>query len=218
MHIPPELAERLKTIEGRLYTLSLDPGYRVYGERTVMLNGEEWREWSLSRSKPAAYLALGGKSFPLRREDRVLYLGAASGTTASHFSDILDRGTIYCVEISQRPFRNLVSLCNRRGNMVPILGDASHPATLRFAVDKVDFIYQDVAQKGQARIFTDNMMAFNANRGVLVVKARSEDVTAAPIQIFKKTVKELEGEGMDILECIPLEPYERDHAILVVKN
>jgi len=201
---------------GRPYTLSIDPGHKVYGEKLMMRGGKEWREWSVSRSKPAAYLAAGGSSFPLRRDNSLLYLGAASGTTASHFSDILDQGAVHCLEFSPRSFRDLVRVCGRRGNMIPIMGDATRPESFAFAVGDVDIVYQDVAQKGQATILADNMDAFNADLGMLAVKARSEDVTALPRDVFIAARDLLKSRGFKVMECRPLDPHEKDHAIMVV--
>lgn len=203
---------------GRIHTLSLDPGRRVYGERLLDIGGQEWREWSMNRSKPAAYLALGGGFLPLRPDSRMLYLGAASGTTASHFSDLLPEGAVFCLEFSPRTFRDLVRVCERRSNMMPILGDAASPSGFSFAVERVDMVYQDVAQKGQAGMLADNMDAFGADWGMLAVKARSEDVTASPQRVFQDACSKLEARGFKVRECLSLEPFEKDHAMVVVQR
>jgi len=87
---------------GRLFTRNMVPRTSVYGERLVSEGGVEYREWVHTRSKLAAYLMLDGDAFPLSEDSSVLYLGAASGTTASHISDIVRSGTVYCVEFSPR--------------------------------------------------------------------------------------------------------------------
>ncbi len=216
MRVTDGLEERLAERDGRILTRSLDPGSKVYGERLHSRNGAEWREWSLQRSKPAAFMARGGE-LPLRRDDRLLYLGAASGTTASHFSDLLDRGTVYCVEVSPRSFRDLVTVCGRRRNMLPVMGDAGRPQDLAFAVEGASVVYQDVAQKGQASMLAENMRAFGAERGMLALKSRSEDVTAAPAKILERAVAKLESEGLSVVDVRMLEPYEKDHAMVVVR-
>ena len=147
------------TDRGRLYTASLCPGRRIYGERLYTVSGTEYREWDPRRSKLAAYLTVGGKRFPFRRDSRVLYLGASSGTTPSHVADICPDGKVYCVEFAQRMFRELVGTCGTRPNMMPILGDATRPEEYSMFADGVDVVYQDVAQKMQAKILCDNMDA-----------------------------------------------------------
>jgi len=212
------VSERLIFVRGKPYTMSAEPGNRVYGERLMHLSGEEYREWSPNRSKLSAYLCLGGKCFPFTEENNVLYLGAASGTTASHISDIAIRSKIYCVEFSQRTFRDLVVNCENRKNMMPILGDATKPETYRFAVDDVSIVYQDVAQKGQADILADNMECFSARYGMVSIKARSEDVTSPPEKIFERSCRRLEERGMKILDVRSLEPYENSHSMIVVER
>jgi len=209
--------DTVRCVDGRPFTLSADPGKRVYGERLVDIEGREYREWSPNRSKLSAYLCLGGRCFPFTGSDNVLYLGAASGTTASHLSDIVVNGKIYCIEISQRSFRDLVALCERRKNMMPILGDAAVPEGYGFAVDNVSVVYQDVAQKGQADMLADNMGYFSARYGMVSIKARSEDVTASPEKIFEKARERLIERGMKILDMRSLEPFEKAHAMIAVE-
>ena len=58
----------------------------VYGERIL----EGYRLWDPFRSKLAALLLKGRSTRPvLARDAKVLYLGAATGTTVSHVSDIV---------------------------------------------------------------------------------------------------------------------------------
>lgn len=201
-----------------LYTISRNPGVRVYGERLVTVNGTEYREWMPTRSKLAAYLACGGKTFPFRKDSNVLYLGAASGTTSSHVSDVVCEGKVYCVEFAPRTFRDLVKTAEGRDNMLPILGDATKPDEYGFLVDNVDIVYADVAQKRQADILADNMERYCARFGFVSIKARSEDVTARPEEIFEQSKKRLIERGCRILEIVGLEPYEKSHAMIVVEK
>jgi fibrillarin-like pre-rRNA processing protein len=198
-------------------TLSADPGGRVYGERLVNVFGKEYRDWSPNRSKLSAYLCLGGSFFPFSEGTDVLYLGAASGTTASHISDIVFPGKVYCLEFSPRTFRDLVRSCSPRKNMIPILGDASVPEKYRFAIEHVDVVYQDVAQKGQADMLADNMEMFSSRYGMVAVKARSEDVTSPPERIFNAACARLTERNMKIIEKLPLERYEKAHAMIAVE-
>jgi fibrillarin-like pre-rRNA processing protein len=209
--------ERLIFIGGKPATLSADPGRKVYGERSFDIDGKEYREWVPSRSKLSAYLCSGGSFLPFVVDTNVLYLGAASGTTASHISDIVPDGKVYCVEISQRSFRDLVLACGTRKNMIPLLGDATRPDGYAFATENVGVVYQDVAQKGQADIFADNMEYFSARYGMLSVKARSEDVTSDPERIFGKVCDRLERRGLRIIEKVSLERYEKAHMMVVAE-
>ena len=201
-----------------LYTVSRCPGVRVYGERLVNADGTEYREWNPARSKLSAYLMCGGKTFPFEKDSKVLYLGAASGTTSSHVSDICHDGKVFCVEFSPRSFRDLVKTTERRDNMIPILGDATRPEEYRFVVENVDIVYADVAQKNQADILADNMEMYCARYGMVSIKARSEDVTADPQRIFDASAERLRLRGCRVLEVVGLEPYEKAHAMIVVEK
>ena len=203
---------------GRLYTKSCDPGKRVYSERLVNVSGSEYREWNPSRSKLAAYLSTGGMAYPLKKDSKVLYLGAANGTTVSHVSDIAYEGTIYAVEFSPRSFRDLVRMSETRKNVNPILADATNPSEYSFAVDKVDVVYSDVAQKNQADILADNMDMYGARFGMLCIKARSEDVAAIPEVVFEQSKRRLQERGLKVHEIRSLEPYEKDHVMIVAER
>lgn len=216
--------ERLEAMEGvfserkNIYTVSHNPGVRVYGERLINIHGTEYREWMPNRSKLAAYISCGGRTFPFKKDSKVLYLGAASGTTSSHVSDIVSEGVVYCVEFAPRSFRDLVNTAKGRDNMMPILGDATKPEEYSFAVSGVDIVYEDVAQKRQADILVDNMERFNARYGMVSIKARSEDVTANPKDVFEASAKRLKERGCKVLEIVNLSPYEKDHAMIVVEK
>jgi len=215
---PAGISDLVFTERRNLYTVSGDPGNRVYGERLLGIKGKEYREWNPRRSKLSAYIMCGGKSFPFRSDSRVLYLGAASGTTASHVSDIVSDGKVYCVEFAPRSFRDLIKVADTRDNMIPILGDATRPDDYSFAVDDVDIVYEDVAQKRQADILVDNMERYGARYGMVSVKARSEDVTADPGDIFRTAIARLRERGCRILDSVILEPYEKDHMMIAVEK
>jgi fibrillarin-like pre-rRNA processing protein len=190
----------------------------VYGEKLVTYDDVQYREWVPTRSKLAAYIRSGGRSFPFQAGTNVLYLGAASGTTASHIADIVAPGAVFCVEISPRSFRDLVPVCESRPNMVPFLADATRPQEYSFAVSGVDVVYQDIAQKGQAQIFIRNYEAFGAKSGLLVIKSRSEDVTQDPQRIYEESRRKLLSAGLKVLEVVRLDPMEKDHAMIAVSR
>ena len=107
-----------------LYTRNLLPGVSVYVEGLSREGDAEYRRWDANRSKLAAYLKRGGRIWPFEATTSLLYLGAGSGTTVSHLSDICSRGSIMAIEVSPRSFRDLVTVAERRTNLLPILGVA----------------------------------------------------------------------------------------------
>lgn len=203
--------------EGQPATYNLNPGEQVYGEKLVESYGREYRLWNPRRSKLAAAILNGLKTFPLHDDSKILYLGASTGTTPSHISDIAPDGMIYSVEFSPRVMRKLVDLSQTRRNLIPILDDATKPRNYLHLVEKVDIVYSDVAQPNQTEIFMDNMRLFLKEGGVgfLMLKARSIDVTRNPEEIYKEEESRLKTTGFKVLEKIDLEPYEKDHMAFV---
>ena len=206
----------------RLATKNLAPGRNVYGERLIRDEGLEYRLWDAFRSKLAASILKGLKTVPIKPDHRVLYLGAASGTTPSHVSDIVgEKGHVYCVEFASRSLRELVdNVCAFRLNMIPILEDARFPERYAMFVNgKVDDIYCDIAQVEQAKILAANADVFLKRAGwiMLAVKAQSIDVTKEPTEVYEGEIKVLERSGFRIEEVVHLEPYDKAHAMITAQ-
>lgn len=149
---------------------------------------------------------------------KVLYLGAAAGTSVSHVSDIVGpSGCVYAVEFSHRPGRDLLGVAKLRTNIVPIVEDARHPLKYRMLIGMVDVVFADIAQPDQARIVALNSHYFLKNGGhaVIAIKASCIDSTAAPEAVFRREVSKLQSENFKPLEQLTLEPYERDHAVVI---
>ncbi|KAG5337725.1 FBRL methyltransferase, partial [Acromyrmex heyeri] len=154
----------------------------------------------------------------MSRGSKILYLGAASGTTVSHVADIVGpEGTVFAVEFSHRTGRDLIDVAKRRSNIIPIVEDARHPHKYRMLVGMVDTIFSDVAQPDQARIVSLNAQNFLKNGGhfVISIKASCIDSLAQPETVFAAEVKKLSADNLKPQEQITLEPYERDHAVVV---
>lgn len=211
--------ENIHFIEKRITTKNLAPGKTVYGERLLQFEGEEYREWDPYRSKFAAAIRKGLKQIPIQPKMHVLYLGAASGTTASHVSDLVGQeGIVYCIEFSPRAMRDLLRVCESRSNMIPILADARFPETYRMFIGPVDVIYQDIAQPAQAIILVDNAKLFLKNRGfaMLAIKARSIDSSKEISKIFSEETDILKENGFTVEENIEsLKPFDKDHCMVI---
>ncbi|KFM26348.1 Mediator of RNA polymerase II transcription subunit 36a [Auxenochlorella protothecoides] len=152
--------------EDALVTKNMVPGESVYGEKRISVEVEagektEYRVWNPFRSKLAAAVLAGVDNIHIRPGARVLYLGAASGTSVSHVSDI-------------------------------------------------------VGPEG-ARIVGLNSQYFLKNGGnfVISIKASCIDSTAPPEAVFAREVKKLQEQQLKPKEQVTLEPYERDHAVVV---
>jgi len=206
----------------KLATKNLTPRRNVYGEKLVRHEGVEYRICDVFRSKLFAAIVKNIKNVPIKPDNSVLYLGAASGTTSSHVSDIVgEKGSVYCVEFSSRTIRELIdNVCLYRSNMFPILEDARFPENyIEQIIEKVDNIYCDIAQQQQAKILADNADLFlkDSGRVMFAVKAQSIDVTKDPAEVYKGEIEVLEKRGFKIEECVQLDPLEKAHAMIVAQ-
>ncbi|HSB47649.1 MAG TPA: fibrillarin-like rRNA/tRNA 2'-O-methyltransferase [Candidatus Bilamarchaeum sp.] len=201
-----------------LATLNADPGNKVYNEKTVREEGREYRLWDPFRSKLCGAMHKGLKNFPFAPGTKILYLGASTGTTISHLSDIVGgTGEIFAVEISPQCMKGLMALSDRRHNIIPIHADARQPQEYE-DVGPVDAIYQDVAQPDQDSILIKNAKAFLKAGGLamICIKSQSIDVTKDPEVVFAGVLKALERE-FEVLEKIRLEPFDKDHLFVVLR-
>lgn len=228
MIIEPHRHEGVFVARGKedlLVTRNLVPGEAVYGEKRITVDstqtgGEkvEYRVWNPFRSKLAAGILGGVDKIHMAPGKKVLYLGAASGTSVSHVSDIVGpTGLVYAVEFSHRSGRDLINMAKKRTNVIPIVEDARHPQRYRMLVGMVDVIFADVAQPDQARIILLNAHYFLKAGGhvVISIKANCIDSTVPAETVFAREVAKLQAERVKLHEQLTLEPYERDHALVV---
>ncbi len=202
----------------KIATVNLVPSFAPFGEQLIKKDNVEYRIWEPHHSKWAAAIMKSLKKFPLENGDKVLYLGAASGQSASYIADIVGKeGRVFCVEISPRVMRDLIFVAEKKKNMIPILADALQSQTYEF-IGKVDAIFQDVAMPNQVDVLRKNMK-FLKKEGyaLLAIKSRSTDVSAKPSKVFGKVEKELE-EKFNIIDKKRLEPFEMDHILFLLQQ
>ncbi|ODM97008.1 rRNA 2'-O-methyltransferase fibrillarin [Orchesella cincta] len=190
--------------EDALVTRNMVMGDSVYGEKRISVDEEdgtkiEYRVWNPFRSKLAAAILGGVDQIHMPPGSKVLYLGAASGTTVSHVSDVVGpEGLVYAVEFSHRSGRDLLNVAKKRTNIIPIIEDARHPHKYRMLVGMVDCVFADVAQPDQARIVSLNSQYFLKTGGhfVISIKANCIDSTAEPEAVFAGEVKKLQADKL----------------------
>ncbi len=217
--------DRIKNFEGvfwhknKLCTKNLTPGKKVYDEFLYSSKEGELRTWDPTRSKPAAAIQKGLHHFPLKEGMKVLYLGIASGTTSSHFSDIVgEEGLIYGIEIADRVLREILTVAKKRKNIVPILADGRMPKKYSW-IEKVDLVYADIAIKDQSKVLIRNSEMFLKPDGfaMIAIKSRSIDVTKKPGEVYKEQRKKL-GKYFHVTDFVTLHPYEKDHGFIALKR
>jgi fibrillarin-like pre-rRNA processing protein len=189
----------------------------VYGERLVAVRSGWWRRWDPYRSKLSSALVKGFRGPLPQPGERWLYLGAATGTTASHIADLVGPdGAVYAVEMSLRPFARLLRLAERYPNLFPILGDARRPDDYAGWVPPVDGVYSDIAQADQVGIARRNAELFlrDGKPLLLVLKLASLGRGQTPEEQVARSLAELRP-FRQVTPAIPLEPFHRQHRFLV---
>jgi len=213
----PRLGLRERRDRMELWTETVGRPPAVYGERWASADGRWFRTFEPARSKLAAALARGWVGpVPLAGE-RWLYLGAASGTTASHVADLLGpSGRLYALERSLRPFARLLVVAERWPNLLPILGDARDPEGYGDRVPLVDGIYADVAQPDQVALVLANARMFLNDRGgalVVALKTSSMGRGLAPVAHLRAAEDAL-SEEVGLATSVRLDPFYRSHYLV----
>jgi fibrillarin-like pre-rRNA processing protein len=204
-----------------LATQNLIDGNSVYGEKIIKFDDIEYRLWDPFRSKLAGAIMKGLKENPIKESSRVLYLGASTGTTVSHVSDIIgNNGIIFPVEPSVRVARELLeNVCSKRKNIIPIVSDARNYLKYYGYFGIVDIVYSDIAQPDQTMIAIDNCKSYLKDNGdlLIIIKTRSIDVLTDPKIVTQNEAQKLEDNNFTIIQIINLEPFEKDHALIHAK-
>ncbi len=214
-----EIFDGVYKIDGKLATLSIAPGIRVYDEELKKIKNDEYRLWNPYRSKLAAAIINGLSELNIRYCSSVLYLGAATGTTASHVSDIIGvDGSVYCVEISKRSMRDLLNVCEKRKNMFPIFEDARKTELYSEDVGMVDALYQDVAAPDQDKILLANSRLLKNNGSAYVaIKSQSIAVSKDPSVVFEEFIENI-STNFKIVQRVRIEPFDKMHLFLHLKK
>ena len=158
-----------------LVTKNIVPGESVYGEKRISVDAEEgnkveYRVWNPFRSKLAAGVLGGLDDIFIKPGAKVLYLGAASGTSVSHVADIvgpvsvacffkkysacgliadLQDGVVYAVEFSPRSGRDLINMVKKRTN---VIRECPRPVFVLFAQCVVIAIVEDARLPNRYRM------------------------------------------------------------------
>jgi fibrillarin-like pre-rRNA processing protein len=213
----PRLFEVARGDRRELWTEAVGDLPPVYGERWTEVSGRPYRLFEPGRSKLAAAIVRGWTGdLPAPRE-RWLYLGAATGTTASHVADLVGpEGRVYAVERSVRPFARLLSLAERWPNLRPILADARDPRSYTNLVPPVDGLYADIAQADQLEIVERNAELFLTGTGarILVALKTASMGRHLPPAGHRDSAERSLGSVATLYPPVALDPFHKAHFML----
>jgi len=213
----PRLAILHRSDRTELWTETVGQEPPVYGERWTESDGRPYRSFEPARSKLSAAIVKEWSGPVPAPGEGWLYLGAASGTTASHVADLVGpTGRVYAVERSLRPFSRLLTLAERWPNLLPILGDARDPAAYGALVPPVQGVYADIAQADQVEIVLSNAAFYLEGNGgyvLLALKTASMGRDATAVQHVRRAEEEL-AQFLDLEPSVRLDPFYRGHYFL----
>ena len=212
----PRLRVRREGERSTWWTESLAGEASIYGERSLARREGRFRGIEPGRSKLGAALVRGLNDPLPRPGERWLYLGAASGTTASHVADLVGpSGAVYAVEMSVRPFLRLLRTAEAYPNLAPILADARVWEAYSGLVPSVDGLYADIAQPDQVAILRENASEFLRRGGsvLFALKTASMGRERSPEEHLALAVRELRGE-FTLAPPLRLDPFHRQHYFL----
>ena len=202
-------------IDGKVATRATFKDWKPFSEQIV----KGYRLWDPNRSKASAAIAKGIAKFPIKKGDKILYLGCAHGYTSSFLADIIGKdGIIYGIEFSDRCFKELLPVARKYRNIVPILEDARLVEKYPW-IERVDIVYVDIADPQQTQVAIRNARKFLKKGGYLMlsIKSRSIDVTANPKEIVKDEIETLRADAFKIIDWKMLDPFEKDHGFVVAQ-
>jgi fibrillarin-like pre-rRNA processing protein len=212
----PRLWHDVREGKTSFWTEALADPAEVYGERVHPVDTRLLRQWDPYRSKLAAALVNGWATPIPQSGERWLYLGAATGTTASHVADLVGpEGGVFAIEKSARSFLKLLALARRYPNLFPILGDAKRPREFLGLVPPVDGVYVDLAQPDQVEITREISRWFLKDSGavLLALKTASMGRDLDPMHHLRETERVLRR-LLRMGDPVRLEPFHRRHFLL----
>ena len=218
---PHRASPRLRSVRygdrTELWTETVGSLPPAYGERWAESEGRRFRAFEPFRSKLAAGLVHEWAGPLPSVGERWLYLGAASGTTASHVADLLGPdGRLYALERSLRPFARLLALSDRWPNLLPILADAREPRGYSDLVSPVDGLYADIAQPDQLEIVLRNAELFLGRPGaklLVALKTSSMGRNVGPSTHLARAEDLLE-DRVALAPSVKLDPFHRAHYLV----
>ncbi len=148
---------------------------------------------------------------PVSKSSRVLYVGASHGKTVERLSD--EVRIIYALDISKETTKKLLEVAKNKKNIAPVLADANKVEDYDFRIGKADFLFQDIAQKDQVRIFKKVLEHFRISKGWLSLKCKGIEVNKEPERVLKDALEELKDYKTSY---VSLEPEIKDHYMIEV--
>lgn len=175
------------------------------------------KAWNPYTSKWKAAMEVGA-DVGLNGNENILYLGASSGTTVGHLSE-LTKGLIFGVEISAHMAIKFVRLAIKRDNIVPLFSDARDVDYIREKLEnyKMDILFQDITSRDQVDILVRNSELVDKNCKIFL-SLKTQSISQKNWHRVGEDVRKALSRKFEVVDMRKLEPFHQKHYFFVLKK
>lgn len=172
-------------------------------------------EWNPYKSKWKAVLEKG-ININLEGNENILYLGASSGTTVRHISQMTN-GIIFAIENSPKMAIRLVRTALKKNNIAPVFCNARDIEFIKSSVfgEKISVLFQDIPSIDQVKIL-ENASRIVEDKCLILFCLKTQSISQEKPEKTCQEVKEKLRDKFKILNIVNLEPFHKKHYFFVM--
>jgi fibrillarin-like rRNA methylase len=162
--------------EEQLATKNMVKGTKTHKEKIVIVNDEEFLEWSSYKSKLAAAIRSGLQILPIIKNSKVVCINLLEESTILHISNIVDSGgSVFVIDVNKNKKSFLNKLVDTHKNIIPIYDAADELSFSSSMTGKVDALYVDIPESEQIEQIVEKYGSLLKNEGFLMLIAKKDD-------------------------------------------
>tara|TARA_B110001454_G_scaffold187155_1_gene184372 strand:- start:1256 stop:1993 length:738 start_codon:yes stop_codon:yes gene_type:complete len=160
--------------EEQLVTKNLVKGTKMYGEKIIMVNGEEFLEWNPYNCKLAAAIRNGLQILPIIKNSKIICICGKAETTISHISDIVYDGSVFVVGDNNKNdlLKNLDIV---RKNIISVSDNQFEQLYSTSITKKIDVLYVDIPQFDQMELVVKKYSSLLKTGGFLMLTIKKDE-------------------------------------------
>ena len=162
--------------EEQLVTKNMVKGTKTHKEKIVIVNDEEFLEWSPYKSKLAAAIRSGLQILPIIKNSKVVCINLLEESTILHISNIVgSNGSVFVIDINKNKKSFLNKLVDTHKNIIPIYDTIDELSFSSSITGKVDALYVDIPESEQIETIVEKYGSLLKNEGFLMLIAKKDD-------------------------------------------
>jgi|APSaa5957512493_1039668.scaffolds.fasta_scaffold35224_2 fibrillarin-like pre-rRNA processing protein len=160
--------------EEQLVTKNLVKGTKMYEEKIIMVNGEEFLEWNPYNCKLAAAIRNGLQILPIIKNSKIICICGKAETTISHISDIVYDGSVFVVGDNNKNdlLKNLDIV---RKNIISVSDNQFEQLYSTSITKKIDVLYVDIPQFDQMELVVKKYSLLLKTGGFLMLTIKKDE-------------------------------------------